>query len=640
MKQIILGTAGHIDHGKTSLIKAVSGTDTDRLKEEKRRGITIELGFAAIDLPSGLHIGVVDVPGHEKFVKNMVAGATGIDVVAVIIAADEGVMPQTREHMEICSLLGIRYGFVVLTKTDMVDEEWLELVTEDVTDFMADTFLEDSPIVPVSSVTRDGLDQFIETLDRYCMALPERTATGIFRLPIDRVFSMKGFGTVVTGTLVSGHVELGEQVMVYPSGITTKVRGIQVHDRSVESAEAGLRTAINFQGVDKYAVNRGDVLARPDTLIPTYMIDVELHLLESNERPLKNRQRVRFHIGTSQMPCHIVLIDRDVLEPGETALVQVRLEGPVVCVRDDRYVIRSYSPVRTLGGGRVLNPAPPKHKRFRKESMERIERLCDTDPQSLIASHIEMAGFAERSFAELKVLTSLSDKALDASLKKLLSDRTIIQTERSQRRFVHQSVFETFRKDVTELLSAYHKRHPLKAGMSKGELRSKLPDIETPRLFNQMLHLLLKTNEVVQNDDSVHLAGHQVTLETDQSDLKEKILGIYAEKGLQPPYFKELVQMLETDPAKAKNVLMHLVDEGRVIRVKEELFFHAGAISDLKARLIDFLQQNQEINPGAFKEMTGASRKYTIPLFEYFDSENITIRVGDVRKLRKKATAR
>ncbi|MBS3809573.1 MAG: selenocysteine-specific translation elongation factor, partial [Desulfobacterales bacterium] len=289
MKQIILGTAGHIDHGKTSLIKTVSGTDTDRLKEEKRRGITIELGFASIDLPSGLHIGVVDVPGHEKFVKNMVAGATGIDVVTVVIAADEGVMPQTREHMEICSLLGIRYGFVVLTKTDLVDEEWLELVTEDVHDFMEGTFLEESPVIPVSSATGQGIDDFINTLDRYCMALPERPPAGIFRLPIDRVFSMKGFGTVVTGTLVSGRINLGEPVMLYPSGITTRVRGIQVHDQSVETAEAGMRTAINFQGVDKHAVSRGDVLARPDTLISTYMIDLELHLLESNERPLKNR---------------------------------------------------------------------------------------------------------------------------------------------------------------------------------------------------------------------------------------------------------------------------------------------------------------------------------------------------------------
>ncbi|MCF8025932.1 MAG: selenocysteine-specific translation elongation factor [Desulfobacteraceae bacterium] len=637
MKQIILGTAGHIDHGKTSLIRSVSGTDTDRLKEEKRRGITIELGFASIDLPSGLHIGVVDVPGHEKFIKNMVAGATGIDVVAMIIAADEGVMPQTREHMEICSLLGIRYGFVVLTKVDAVDEEWLELVTEDVSDFMQGTFLEDSPIVQVSSVTGQGVGEFINTLDRYCMDLPERPALGLFRLPIDRVFSMKGFGTVVTGTLASGHIGTGEPVMVYPSGITTKVRGIQVHDRAVETSEAGLRTAVNFQGVNKYSVNRGDVLARPDTLISTYMIDVELQLLESNERPLKNRDRVRFHIGTSQVPCNIILLDREVLEPGDTAPAQARLERPLACVRDDRFVIRSYSPVRTLGGGRVLNPAPPKHKKFRKETIEQVTRLLDSDPETLTADHIAMAGYKERSFTELKVLTNQTDKTLDSALTILLSNRTIIQSERSERRFVHYSTFEDFRAEVTAKLSAYHKANPLKNGMPKGELRSKFPDIKTPRLFNHLVNLLIKENEIAQTEDNIRLAGHRVTLQTDQTDLKENILSIYEEKGLQPPYFKELPKLLGAKPDQIKNVLMHLVNEGRIIKVKEELFFHADVIADLKSRLVDFLSKNGEITPAQFKEMTKASRKYTIPLFEYFDAENITIRVGDVRKLRRQS---
>ncbi|MCF8111935.1 MAG: selenocysteine-specific translation elongation factor [Desulfobacteraceae bacterium] len=640
MKQIILGTAGHIDHGKTSLIKAVSGTDTDRLKEEKRRGITIELGFASIDLPSGLHIGVVDVPGHEKFVKNMVAGATGIDVVAVVVAADEGVMPQTREHMEICSLLGIRYGFVVLTKIDTVDDELLELVTEDVSDFMKGTFLEDSPIVPVSSVTAQGLDEFINTLDRYCAALPERPPIGIFRLPIDRVFSMKGFGTVVTGTLVSGRINTGEPVMVYPSGITTKIRGIQVHDRPVESSETGLRTAINFQGVDKHAINRGDVLARPDTLIPAYMVDLELQLLESAERPLKNRDRVRFHIGTSQVPCNIILLDREVLEPGETAPAQARLKRPLACVRDDRFVIRSYSPVRTLGGGRILNPAPPKHRRFRSETTEQLTRLLDPDPETLTAEHIAMAGYKELSFSELKVLTNLTDKALDAALSKLLSKRTVIQTERSEKRYVHYLALDDFRAAVTEKLSAYHGANPLKEGMPKGELRSKFPEIKTSRLFNQLINMLDREEVIARSDDSIRLAGHRITLQTDQSDLKEKILSLYAEKGLQPPYLKELPGLLNAKPAVVKNVLMHLVDEGSIVKVKEELFFHADAIRDLKARLVDFLSENGEITPARFKEMTKASRKYTIPLFEYFDAENITIRVGDVRKLRKKAAGR
>ncbi|MGM0402893.1 MAG: selenocysteine-specific translation elongation factor [Thermodesulfobacteriota bacterium] len=636
MKQIILGTAGHIDHGKTSLVKAISGTDTDRLIEEKRRGITIELGFAAIDLPSGLHIGVVDVPGHEKFVKNMVAGATGIDVVAMIIAADEGVMPQTREHMEICSLLGIHYGFVVLTKIDMVDAEWLELVKEDVTDFMDKTFLEDSPIVSVSSITGEGIDEMIAVLDEYCSALPERTSTGLFRLPVDRVFSMKGFGTVITGTLVSGKIANGEAVMIYPSGITSKIRGLQVHDKTVEASEAGLRTAVNFQGIDRHTVNRGDVLARPGTLISSYMIDVHLQLLESNERPLKNRARVRLHIGTSQVPCNVILLDREKLKPGESAPAQLRMEEPLTCMRDDRFVIRSYSPVRTLGGGGVLNPAPPKHKRFRKDVADRMERLRNPSPGELTALHIEIAGYREVSFRELIVLTNLSDKMLENILQNLTSRKTAIQTERTERRFIHANTFDAFKTGVIDILTRYHKKNPLKGGMSKGELRSKFPDMKTDRLFNQLLGLMIKAGEVEQVEDSIRLAGHKVTLQTDMTELKEKIMNQYTAAGLQPPTFKDLCNRIGSDPAQTRKVLMHLVEDGKLVKVKEDLFFHKTAVTDLQNRLIAFLTEHEDIDTPRFKELTGTSRKYTIPLLEHFDAANITLRVGDVRKLRRK----
>ncbi|MCJ7618356.1 MAG: selenocysteine-specific translation elongation factor, partial [Desulfobacterales bacterium] len=317
MKQIILGTAGHIDHGKTALIKAVTGIDTDRLKEEKLRGITIELGFASIDLPSGQHLGIVDVPGHEKFVKTMVAGATGIDIVAMVIAADEGVMPQTREHMEICTLLEIKQGLVVLTKADLVDEEWLELVIEDVNEFTRGTFLEDKPILPVSSVTGQGIPEFIKALDELSAVTPSRPVNNLFRLPIDRVFSMKGFGTVITGTLISGCVKTGDTVMIYPSGITSKVRGIQVHNQSVSIAEAGMRTAINFQGLEKASVQRGEVVSSPGALRPSYMLDVSIHFLESNKKPIKNRTLIRFHTGTSEILGYIVLLEKDELDPGE-----------------------------------------------------------------------------------------------------------------------------------------------------------------------------------------------------------------------------------------------------------------------------------------------------------------------------------
>ncbi|MCJ7829902.1 MAG: selenocysteine-specific translation elongation factor, partial [Desulfobacterales bacterium] len=430
MKQVILGTAGHIDHGKTSLIRSLTGIDTDRLKEEKLRGITIELGFASMDLPSGQHVGIVDVPGHEKFVKNMVAGATGIDIVAMVIAADEGVMPQTREHMEICTLLGIRHGFVVLSKVDLVDEEWRELVEQDIGEFVQGSFLEEAPVIPFSAVTGQGIPEFTQALEELCPKVPERSTAGLFRLPVDRVFTMKGFGTVITGTLISGRVRVGDTITVYPSGKTSKVRGVLVHNQSVEAAEAGMRTAINFQGLDKSTVNRGEVVALPGTLKPSYMLDLSLHFLASNPKPAKNRQRVRFHAGTSEILGNLILLDREELQPGERAVVQVRLDAPATCVRDDRYVIRSYSPVRTIGGGWVLNPIPPKHKRLKPETVEGLSRLAEQDPEALIAYHLEAAGYEGLLLSDLKIMTNLPEKRLESTLQGLLSQRSVLLVDR------------------------------------------------------------------------------------------------------------------------------------------------------------------------------------------------------------------
>ena len=636
MKQIILGTAGHIDHGKTSLIKAISGYDTDRLKEEKQRGITIELGFAALDLPSGIHIGIVDVPGHEKFIKNMVAGATGIDVVAMIIAADEGVMPQTREHLEICTLLGIQYGFIVLTKIDMVDSEWAELVKEDLAEFVEGTFLENAPVIAVSSITGEGIPEFIAALDSFCSQISVKKPSGLFRLPVDRVFTMKGFGTVITGTLISGKIAVGETVMIYPEDTKSKIRGLQVHDQQVNTAEAGMRTAINFQGIEKAVVKRGDVIARLDTLKNSYMLDIELHLLESNSRPVKNRDRVRLHTGTSELPCNVILLDRDTLEPGETAIVQLRLDNPVACVKDDRLVIRSYSPVRTLGGGRILNPIPNKHKRFKDGINADLTALANADEETLVLLNAKDAGYAEITYTDLPIVTNLSGKQLDKSLQLLLSKQLLIQTDKENKRYIHQNTYETFISKVSDLLTQYHLTHPLKNGMPKGELKSKFPPIMSDKLFNHLLSAMIKSDKIVLSENNVRLADHKITLKADQSDIKKKIIDTYLNSRLQPPYFKELSGTLGIDPRESKNVLMLLVKEGSVVKVKEELFFHADVIADLKNRLKDFLKSNNEITTPQFKEMTGASRKYTIPLLEYFDDENLTIRVGDIRQLRKR----
>jgi len=636
-KNIILGTAGHIDHGKTSLVKALTGIETDRLKEEKERGITIELGFASLDLPNGQHIGIVDMPGHEKFVKNMVAGSSGIDVVTMVIAADEGVMPQTREHMEICNLMGIEHGLVALTKIDMVDEDLLELALEDINDFVQGTFLEGKPIVPVSSVTNEGLEDFTQTLETICSTLPARKFSSIFRLPVDRVFSMKGFGTVITGTLMSGSVNVGTDIMVYPKRIVSKVRGIQVHSSGVEKAGPGTRTAINFQGLDKESVSRGDILSTPDTLIESYMVDAHFHFLKSNAKPAKNRTRIRFHSGTSEILGYMILLDREELLPGDDAPVQFRLESPVCCIKDDRYVIRSYSPVKTIGGGSILNPASQKHKLFDKDIIQGIEKLLLDDNEQIISFFLSLKGFLGVSFSELRVMTNIPDKKLSASLQKMLAKQLIVQTDKEKQKYVSGSFFDDFKEKIIEKLRTYHADNPLKEGMPTQELKSKFQYIDDTKFFNILFTKLSKENHIVLDKSIVKLSDHEVALQVDQHEIKANIKKIYQTSGLTPPFFRTICQDLDIDKKNGTDVLHMLIDEKSIVKTKDDLYFDAKKIQTLEEKLIAFLKAKESITTPEFKEMTGVSRKYVIPLIEYFDAINLTIRVGDTRLLRRKS---
>ncbi len=636
MDNIILGTAGHIDHGKTSLVKALTGIETDRLKEEKERGITIELGFASLDLASGRHIGIVDMPGHEKFVKNMVAGSSGIDVVVMVIAADEGVMPQTREHMEICNLMGIRHGMIALTKTDLVDEDLLELAMEDIHDFIQDTFLEDKPVVPVSSATGQGLDEFVDTLDKICKEIPPRKYSSIFRLPVDRVFSMKGFGTVITGTLISGQISVGQDIMVFPRKITSRVRGIQVHSSAVETAEAGTRTAINFQGLDREAVLRGDVLSTPGALIESYMVDADFHYLKSNARPAKARTRVRFHSGTSEILGYMVLLDREELLPGDNAPVQFRLEAPVCCIKDDRYVIRSYSPVKTIGGGAILNPVSQKYKLKDKAMIEGLSDLLGEDEEKIVSYFLSTRGFSGLSLNELRVMTNIPDKKLAATLQKMLAKQEAVLTDKEKQSYVHGGTFEEYKGKALKRLTAYHEQNPLKEGMPAQELKSKFKYVEDPRFFNLLFNRMEKEALIVQDKNLVKLAGFKVALQVDQHEIKEKILEIYKKSGLTPPFFRTICQDLDLDQKTARDVMQMLIDEKQMVKTKDDLFFDATAINDLQDQLISFLKANEKITTPEFKDMTGISRKFIIPLIEYFDGIHLTIRVEDHRQLRKK----
>ncbi len=634
MKQIILGTAGHIDHGKTALIKALTGIDTDRLKEEKLRGITIELGFAHLKLPSGIIVGIIDVPGHERFVKNMVAGATGIDLLALIIAADEGVMPQTREHLEICCLLNIKHGMVIVTKIDLVDKEWLNLVRDDVSSFLTGTFLQDAPIVEVSSETGEGTKELVITLDELTKKVSERDSGNFFRLPIDRAFTMRGFGTVVTGTTVSGHIDVGSEVTIYPQGIRSKVRGIQVHHQDVPSVRAGLRTAINLQGLEKKAITRGDVVAEKDSLKPTYILDTVLKYLDSATKKLQNRAKVRFHCSTSEIIATVILLDRDNLSPGDQCFAQIRLERPAVLLSRDRFVIRSYSPIKTIGGGYILNPIPLKKKRFSQDVLKELD-ISDKGPeQAIVEQHIKGSRLQGLSKTELSFLTNLSKKDLDGIVNRLISNNIIFKSDMENDIFIHPEFYNKAKEEIITIISDYHRRFPLKEGLIKEELRSRMAGNVKEKLFNHLINDLIQEALIVREKDIIRVKDHQIKLLQDQEELSNQIEQIYLKEGLEPPYFKDLGQNIRE--REGRDLLEIMVRDGTLIKVKEDLYFHKKAIEELKRGLVDFIKEKGEITTPELKELTGVSRKYTIPLIEYFDKIQLTVRIGDKRILRKR----
>jgi selenocysteine-specific elongation factor len=630
MKQIVLGTAGHIDHGKTALIKALTGIDTDRLKEEKERGITIELGFASLVLPSGLRMGIVDVPGHEKFVKHMVAGAWGIDIVALVVAADEGIMPQTREHLDICRLLAVKKGLVVVSKIDLADRELVPLVEEEVTELVKGTFLEGAPIVTVSSLTGEGLPELVATLDRLGNEVEGRTSDGLFRLPIDRVFVMKGFGAVVTGTLVSGSLSVGDSVEILPSLREGKVRGIQVHNEVVEMTRAGQRTAVNLQGVEKSFINRGDVLAHPQTLTPTSMVDAYLEHLPISPRPLRNRIKQRFHIGTSSTLATIVLLDKGELAPGEKGFVQLRFEKPVVAFPHDRFVIRGSSAIQTLGGGIVIDSHPAKHKRFARDVLAGLTILRDKGEEEVVSHHLATSGVKGMTFRELRERVPFAPGRLSQLLGELRTRAEIVAIDGEEGSYVHHGGYDQLRKKTLSYILEFHERYPLKPCPSKEEEKTKLPKTVETKLF----HLMVESKEISVERDKLRLSTHRVSLRDDQKRLKNEMEGLFARGGLQSPSLKELASKLSSDESEVRSVVQLLIEEGTIIKTKEDIYFHRDAVGKLKEELIRFLREHHEITTSQFKELTGVSRKYAIPLMEYFDNSKITIRVGEKRLLR------
>ena len=633
MKHIILGTAGHVDHGKTALVKALTGIDTDRLKEEKKRGITIELGFAPLIFPNGQKIGIVDVPGHEKFVKNMVAGAGGIDLVTMVIAADEGVMPQTREHLEICELLGINRGLVALTKADMVDGDWLALVQEDIRDFLKGSFLEASPIIPLSSITGTGLPDFLAALGEIISTLDERTDSGLFRLPVDRVFTMKGFGTVVTGTLASGRIKVGDTVEIMPSGAKAKIRGIQIHNETFQMAEAGQRTAINLQGIDRTTIERGYVLTRASTFEASSRLDIHMKYLAGAGKKLKNRALVRFHTGTSETISRIILPDRKEIEPGEETYAQVIPKTPVVAMSGDKFVIRSYSPITTVGGGEIIDPLAKKRRKHTIAGEEkRLHLGTGEDKTDIILERAGLDGILSRS---LSIRTGLSPGEQKKILENMLSKKTALLLDRDEHRVFSPRVYRDFQDRVMSEIEAYHKKHPLKEGLSREELRITLGDYINPRLFNKAVRDLEVDGKIVAEKENVRIEGHRVNLKDEEMRLREEIAGIYRISGLTPPSKKEIMEKFPKERNIVTNLLTVMINTKTLVKINEDLYFYRESIDRLKKDYRELLVRDGEASPASFKEMTGLSRKFIIPLMEFFDKTKLTIRVKDHRILRE-----
>lgn len=637
MKHIIIGTAGHIDHGKTTLIKALTGKDTDRLKEEKDRGISIELGFTYFDLPGGKRAGIVDVPGHERFIKNMLAGASGIDLVILVVAADEGVMPQTKEHLSILSLLHIKKGIIVLTKKDLVDEEWLEIVIEQIQEDVLGTFLENAKIIPVSSVTGDGLNLLIDEIDRLTDEVEAKHLDKPFRLPVDRIFSIAGFGTVVTGTLISGIVNEGEKIMVYPKQIESRIRSVQVHDSKVKKAEAGQRVAINITGIKTDEINRGDVIALPNSMEPTLMFDARLELLKNAERSINNRDRLRIYHGSAEIFGRVVLLDREELKPGEKAFVQMRLEEEIACQKDDYFVIRFYSPMTTIGGGIVLDPNPPKRKRFKEDVIEELKIKEKGSVDEVVEQNIlKMSNSYPNIDAIAKSSGNITMQKCSEILKRLEDNKRVKSFSSNEGAFyLHIEFLEDIKKKAQSVLSYFHDKYPLKAGMSKEELKSKVMENARQKISDEIFDYLQKEKMLKLEGQYVSLWDFNVVYTKEQENIKNFIIDEYLKNKFNPPKYAEIIPKLKNPEKVATQVYNALIDSGELVKVEQDIVFSKVSYDEAVNMLKNYLTENKYIQLGEFRDLLGTSRKYAMALLDYFDQLKITKRIEDKRILYK-----
>ena len=631
-RPFVIGTSGHIDHGKTTLVKALTGVDTDRWDEEKKRGITIDLGFAHYEDEKGNQLAFVDVPGHEKFIHNMLAGVAGIDAVLLVVAADEGVMPQTREHLNICNLLKIKTGLVALTRIDLVEgADMVELCREEVSELLQGTFLESMPVIPVSANTGDGLEELRKALTKLPQQIQSPEIEKPFRLNVDRSFTVKGFGTVVTGTVLSGSVIQDEEVQQFPQRRSVRIRGLQAHGQAVKEVNAGQRAALNLAGIAKEEIQRGDQLAKAESLLTSYMLNASLSLLEDVSAPLKNRTRIRLHIGSKEVFGRIVLLEGEALSPGKTALVQFRLESLVSSRHGDRFIVRSYSPMYTIGGGMVIDPSPSKSRRILHELPERLKRFHDGDENVRSAEVIYLQSVRGVIESEFTVRSGLSAKQSGKVLQLLQSQQQVLCVDPICKRYLHVEHVERIGQFLCKVLAMHHNKFPDREGMTRSELAGKISLIFTEKEVEVLLKYMVKAGTILQNEHYFAMAEHQPRVSQFQEDSFSRCLVLLKSGGFQPVRRTRLLEELGLKEKDGVAMLKSATFSKRLVRVAEDLYYAPEQTAEILASLRNYLHDNPNITVIQFKELLNISRKHAIDLLEYFDSQHFTIREDNHR---------
>lgn len=633
MKHIIIGTAGHVDHGKTCLTKALTGVDTDRLKEEQKRGITIEIGFAQLTLPNGQAASIIDVPGHEKFIRNMLAGAAGMDVVLMVIAADEGFMPQTREHLGILSLLGVQNGIIVITKADMVEEEWLEAIEEEAREDVKGTFLENAPMIAVSSHTGQGIEPLKQLIVQLVEGAEQRNQDRPFRVPVDRVFSVDGFGPVITGTLLEGTLGLGDEVWIYPSGKKARVRGLQNHDTPEERVEAGMRVAVNLSGVDKSALKRGDTLAKPSSMTLSRQMDVQLTVLKDAPYPVKNDSQLHFHHGCRELVCRCVLLGQDMLEAGQSGFAQLRFQEDVAVKHGDPFVVRFFSPTVTVGGGRILNAAPGRHKRSDPSVLEGLSARASGSPSQQVIQALRDAGSAMLTREELAKAAGLTKRELEEALSPLLEEGRTVELGG---RFLARETVEQLWDKTVRLLSGYHKAQPLQPGMNRGEFRGKLLPKASPACVDALAAYFAAHQGLRLEGPTLALPGFQVVWSPLYTGLRDQIVSLYEKAGLAPENLDEILSKFGPQQAEARQVVQRLLYDGHLVALTPQILIASAHYERALQTLYSLFDKTPQLTLAAFRDALGVSRKYALALMEYWDSSGITRKTGDIRTLARR----